>query len=108
MIVRNGYNVYPSEVEDAMVRHPAVAQAAVFGVADEAHGQEVHAAVVLMPGRTATAQEVVDFTRERIAAYKYPRVVHLVETLPLGGSGKVLKRELVAQYSSPATEPVPG
>ncbi|GIG40947.1 AMP-binding protein [Cellulomonas phragmiteti] len=106
MIVRNGYNVYPSEVEDAMVRHPAVAQAAVFGVADEAHGQEVHAAVVLMPGRTATAQEIVDFTRERIAAYKYPRVVHLVGTLPLGGSGKVLKRELVEQYSAPVGEAV--
>ena len=59
-----------------------------------------------MPGRAATAQEVVDFTRELIAAYKYPRVVHLVETLPLGGSGKVLKRELVAQYSTPAGEPV--
>jgi len=102
MIVRNGYNVYPSEVEDAMVRHPAVAQAAVFGLPDEKHGQEVHAAVVLMPGRVASAEEIVDFTRERIAAYKYPRVVHLVDSLPLGGSGKVVKRQLVAQYTPAA------
>ncbi|GAB6897260.1 long-chain-fatty-acid--CoA ligase [Kineosporia succinea] len=98
MIVRNGYNVYPREVEDVMVRHPAVAQVAVFGVPDDAHGQEVQAAVVLAPGAEATAQEILDFTRERVAAYKYPRVVHVRESLPTGVSGKLLKRELVAQY----------
>ncbi|WP_251152548.1 long-chain fatty acid--CoA ligase [Cellulosimicrobium sp. Marseille-Q4280] len=100
MIVRNGYNVYPSEVEDVMTGHPAVAQVAVFGLADDTHGQEVHAAVVLMPGRSADAAEIVEFTKERVAAYKYPRHVHLVETLPLGGSGKVLKRELVASFEA--------
>ena len=95
MIIRNGYNVYPSEVEDVMMRHPAVAFAAVFGLPDEAHGQEVHAAVVLLDGHEATPEELVAFVQERIAAYKFPRVVHLVDALPLGGSGKVLKRELV-------------
>lgn len=100
MIVRNGYNVYPSEVEDVMMRHPAIAFAAVFGIADEARGQEVHAAVVLLDGHTATPDEIVAFVRERVAAYKFPRVVHLVDALPLGGSGKVLKRELVAQFST--------
>jgi long-chain acyl-CoA synthetase len=104
MIVRNGYNVYPSEVEDVMMRHPAIAFAAVFGLADDAHGQEVHAAVVLLDGHTATPDELVAFVRERIAAYKFPRVVHLVDALPLGGSGKVLKRELVAQYSKAPAE----
>jgi long-chain acyl-CoA synthetase len=99
MIVRNGYNVYPSEVEDVMMRHPAVAFAAVFGLPDEARGQEVHAAVVLLDGHEATPEELVAFVQERIAAYKVPRVVHLVDALPLGGSGKVLKRELVAQFS---------
>ena len=99
MIVRNGYNVYPSEVEDVMMRHPAVAFAAVFGLPDEARGQEVHAAVVLLDGHEATPEELVAFTQERIAAYKFPRVVHLVDALPLGGSGKVLKRELVAQFA---------
>jgi len=100
MIVRNGYNVYPSEVEDVMMRHPAVAFAAVFGLPDEARGQEVHAAVVLLDGHEATSEELVAFVQERIAAYKFPRVVHLVDALPLGGSGKVLKRELVAQFST--------
>lgn len=99
MIVRSGYNVYPSEVESVLVRHPAVALAAVFGVPDEVRGQEVHAAVVLEPGATATPDELVAYVRERIAAYKYPRVVHVREVLPMGGSGKILKRELVAEYA---------
>ncbi len=99
MIVRNGYNVYPREVEDVIMRHPAVAQTAVFGVPDPAHGQEVHAAVVLAPGASASASEILDFTRDRIAAYKYPRVVHLHQTLPTGASGKLLKRELVAEHT---------
>jgi len=103
MIVRNGYNVYPSEVEDVMMRHPAVAFAAVFGLPDEARGQEVHAAVVLLDGHEATPEELVAFVQERIAAYKFPRVVHLVDALPLGGSGKVLKRELVSQFSTSPT-----
>ena len=99
MILRNGYNVYPTEVEAVLVRHPAVATAAVFGVPDEQHGQEVHAAVVLQGGEHADPDELIAFVRERIAAYKYPRVVHLVDELPLGPSGKVLKRELTRSWS---------
>ncbi|GAB3652318.1 long-chain-fatty-acid--CoA ligase [Glycomyces tarimensis] len=98
MIIRNGYNVYPTEVEAVLARHPAVSIAAIFGVPDEMHGQEVHAAVVLAEGRSATAEELVAYMKEKVAAYKYPRVVHLVETLPLGPSGKVLKRELVETF----------
>ncbi|GAA1939592.1 AMP-binding protein [Agromyces allii] len=99
MIVRNGYNVYPTEVEAVMMRHPDVAMAAVFGVADDTRGQEVHAAVVALDGHEIDPEALIAFTRDRIAAYKYPRVVHVADALPLGGSGKVLKRQLVDEYS---------
>jgi long-chain acyl-CoA synthetase len=98
MIIRNGYNVYPTEVESVLARHPAVSIAAVFGVAHETHGQEVHAAVVPAEGSTVDAAEVVAYMKEKVAAYKYPRVVHVVGELPLGASGKVLKRELQRTY----------
>lgn len=98
MIVRNGYNVYPREVEEVLSRHPAVAMVAVFGVSDETHGQEIMAAVTIMPGAAAVADELIAFTREHVAAYKYPRRVEILEALPLGPSGKVLKRELVARF----------
>ena len=99
MIVRSGYNVYPTEVEAVLARHPGIALAAVFGVADDLRGQEVHAAVVAHAGAELDPDEVIAFVRDRIAAYKYPRRVHLLTELPLGSSGKVLKRELVAQFS---------
>ena len=99
MIVRSGYNVYPTEVEAVLARHPGIAVAAVFGVADDVRGQEVHAAVVPHDGVTLEPGEVVAFVKDRLAAYKYPRVVHVVSALPLGSSGKVLKRELVTQFS---------
>ncbi|WP_165064920.1 long-chain-fatty-acid--CoA ligase [Marisediminicola senii] len=98
MILRNGYNVYPREVEEALAKHPDVSICAVFGIAHDTHGQEIVAAVVLKPGATATAQQLMAFTREHVASYKYPRYVHLVDALPLGPSGKVLKRELVARF----------
>jgi long-chain acyl-CoA synthetase len=98
MIVRNGYNVYPREVEEVLSTHPSVSMVAVFGVSHESHGQEIMACVTLMPESDATAEELVAFAQERIAAYKFPRRVEIVDTLPLGPSGKVLKRELVAQY----------
>lgn len=98
MILRNGYNVYPREVEEVLARHPAVAQVAVFGVADEAHGQEVMAVAILAAGAKATADELIDFAKEHMAAYKYPRRIEIVTELPIGPSGKVLKRELVDRY----------
>ncbi|MET0735880.1 MAG: long-chain fatty acid--CoA ligase [Microbacterium sp.] len=99
MIVRSGYNVYPTEVEAVLARHPGIAAAAVFGVAHDVRGQEVHAAVIPHEGVELDPEEVVEFARERLAAYKYPRAVHVVSSLPLGGSGKVLKRELVQQFT---------
>jgi Acyl-CoA synthetases (AMP-forming)/AMP-acid ligases II len=98
MIVRNGYNVYPREVEEVLSSHPAVSMVAVFGVRHETHGQEIMAAVTLMPGGSATTDELIRYTQERVAAYKFPRRIEIVEALPLGPSGKVLKRELIAVY----------
>ncbi|RPE74870.1 MULTISPECIES: long-chain fatty acid--CoA ligase [unclassified Frondihabitans] len=102
MIVRNGYNVYPSEVEDCLMRHPLVANAAVFGVPDDVHGQEVHAAVIARPGVSLDCESVIAFVREHLAAYKFPREVHVVEALPIGASGKVLKRELQREFAAAA------
>ncbi|GGL05686.1 AMP-dependent synthetase [Curtobacterium luteum] len=100
MIIRNGYNVYPRQVEEVLARHPDVAMAAVFGTPHEQHRQEVEAAVVLRTGATVTPQELIELVAGEIAAYKYPRVVHVLDALPLGPSGKVLKRELVQQFSA--------
>jgi long-chain acyl-CoA synthetase len=94
LIIRGGYNVYPREVEEVLHEHPAVREAAVYGVAEERLGQEVAAAVVVDPDAGVAVGELREFVRERIAAYKYPRIVRLVDELPKGPSGKVLKREL--------------
>ncbi len=101
MIIRNGYNVYPRQVEEVLATHPDVTMAAVFGVPHELHGQEIEAAVVLRAGATVSPDELVHFVSDEIAAYKFPRVVHVVDALPLGPSGKVLKRTLVQQFSTP-------
>ncbi|MGJ9403066.1 long-chain-fatty-acid--CoA ligase [Arthrobacter sp. KK5.5] len=98
MILRNGYNVYPREVEEYLMNHPEIANVAVFGVDDDAHGQEIVAAVSPVPGSGLTAEAVRNYASDGLAAYKYPRIVRLVSEFPLGPSGKILKRELVAQY----------
>ena len=99
MVLRGGYNVYPREVEEALLRHPAVAQVAVIGVPDPQYGEEVAAVVVRDPaGGDITEDELSAWAKERLAAYKYPRRVFFADGFPLGPSGKVLKRELVAQY----------
>ena len=93
MIVSGGENVYCSEVEEALYKHPAVLEAAVFGVPDEAWGEAVHAVVV--PRETVTPEELIEFCRERIAGYKLPKAITLsAEELPKSGPGKILKREL--------------
>jgi long-chain acyl-CoA synthetase len=96
LVIRGGYNVYPREIEEVLYEHPAVALAAVVGTPDERLGEEVAAAVVLRPGVAATPEELIAFTKERLAAYKYPRHVWLVDALPMGPSGKILKREITA------------
>ncbi len=100
MIIRNGYNVYPREVEEVLSRHEAVLSVAVYGVPHEKHGQEVAAAVVLITGAVVTEDELRDFAAAELAAYKYPRIIELVAEFPTGPSGKILKRELTARYSA--------
>ena len=94
MILRGGFNVYPREVEEVLYEHEAVVEAAVIGVPHESHGEEVKAVVALAPGSSATADELKAFCKERLAAYKYPRMVEILEALPKGPTGKILKREL--------------
>jgi long-chain acyl-CoA synthetase len=94
MIIRGGYNVYPREVEEVLYEHPAVAEAAVIGVPDEALGEEVGAAVVRKPGETTTVEELREYVKGQVAPYKYPRLVWFVPALPKTATGKVLKREI--------------
>jgi long-chain acyl-CoA synthetase len=94
LIIRGGYNVYPREIEEVLYEHPAVVEAAVVGMPDPALGEEVGAAVVLAPGRTETAESIQAYVKSQVAAYKYPRRVWFLDTLPKGPTGKVLKREI--------------
>ncbi len=94
MILRGGMNVYPREVEEVIYQHPDVLEVAVVSVPDALLGEDVGAAVALRPGSTATPADIVAFTKERIAAYKYPRHVWFVSELPKGPTGKILRREV--------------
>ncbi len=96
MILRGGMNVYPREVEELLYTHPDVLEAAVVGMPDELLGEQVGAAVALRPGATVTPEEIVEWSKERIAAYKYPRRVWIVNELPKGPTGKILRREVHA------------
>jgi long-chain acyl-CoA synthetase len=94
LIIRGGYNVYPREVEEVLYEHPAVQEAAVVGVPDEALGEEVGAAVVLCQGADADAEELKSYVKDQVAAYKYPRKLWFMDELPKGPTGKILKREI--------------
>jgi long-chain acyl-CoA synthetase len=94
MILRGGFNVYPREIEEVLMTHPAVALAAVVGVRDERFGEEVKAYIVPKAGAAVTEDEIVAWAREQMASYKYPRTVEFRAALPMSATGKVLKREL--------------
>jgi long-chain acyl-CoA synthetase len=94
LIIRGGYNVYPREVEEVLYEHPKIREAAVIGVPHDQWGEEIGAAVVLHDGEELAPEEVSAYVKERIAAYKYPRLVWFVEELPKGPTGKILKREI--------------
>ncbi len=98
MIITSGFNVYPAEVENALHGHPAVAEVAVYGVSDPGKGQLVAAAVVARAGAAPSGEELDTWCRERLANYKVPRQWRLVDALPKGATGKLLKRELRAQH----------
>lgn len=94
MIIRGGYNVYPREIEEVLMTHPAVSLAAVIGVPHESHGEEIKAVVIPEKDVDVTPEELVEWSKEQMAGYKYPRIVELVDALPMTATGKILKREL--------------
>ena len=94
LVIRGGYNVYPREIEEVLYTHPAVAEAAVIGEPDDKLGEEVVACIAVQPGAAVTAEELIAYCKERLAAYKYPREIRFVDELPKGPTGKILKKEL--------------
>src|SRR6201996_9044300 len=100
MIIRGGYNVYPREIEEVLYEHPAVAEAAVIGIPHDSLGEEVGAAVAVKEGTSVHPDELREYVKARVAAYKYPRHIWLVNALPKGPTGKILKRDITV----PTTE----
>lgn len=94
MIIRGGYNVYPRELEEVLMTHPAISLVAVVGVPHDSHGEEIKAVVVAQPDAEPTADELIAWGRKHFAAYKYPRLVEFRDALPMTSTGKILKREL--------------
>ncbi|MFE2492215.1 AMP-binding protein [Streptomyces mirabilis] len=108
MIIRGGFNVYPREIEEVLYKHPAVGEAAVIGLPHPELGEEIAAVVALAPGATVTTDELRAHVNRQVAPHKYPRHVWIVDSLPKGPTGKILKREInppaTWQYPTPGTE----
>ncbi|MNN32615.1 Long-chain-fatty-acid--CoA ligase [compost metagenome] len=96
MIIRGGMNVYSREVEEIMMKHPAISLVAVIGIPDEKLGEEIKAVVVLKEQEEISEDELMRWTKDRLAKYKYPRVIHFANALPISATGKILKKELRA------------
>jgi long-chain acyl-CoA synthetase len=94
MIIRGGFNIYPREVEEVLYEHPAVREAAVIGLPHPTHGEEIGAAVSLHPGAALSIEELREYVKARVAPYKYPRVIWILDDLPKGDTGKILKRTI--------------
>jgi long-chain acyl-CoA synthetase len=94
LIIRGGFNVYPREIEEVLYEHPDVVEAAVIGVPHDSLGEEIGAAVALKEGAQADPDQLREFVKERVAAYKYPRHIWLLDELPKGPTGKLLRREI--------------
>ncbi|MFN2188053.1 MAG: AMP-binding protein, partial [Candidatus Promineifilaceae bacterium] len=107
MIIAGGYNIYPRELEDVLIRHPAVMEVAVAGVPDPRRGETVKAWIVPVAGAAVTKDEIITWSKSQLAAYKYPRLVEFRDELPKSGVGKVLKRELVKEHLQVETGIVP-
>ena len=100
MIIRGGFNVYPREIEEVLMTHPAVSLASVIGIPDEQHGEEIKAFVVPVEGTTVSPEDIILWSRDQMAAYKYPRIVHIRASLPMTATGKILKKELKSEALS--------
>jgi long-chain acyl-CoA synthetase len=100
MVNVSGFKVYPTEVENVIYQHPAVAEVAIYGVPDSFKGEIVKANIVLKAGYAITEQQILEFCYERMAAYKVPRAINFVDAIPKNPSGKVLKRVLRQQSIS--------
>lgn len=98
MLITGGFNVYPSEVEQVIWAHPAVQDCAVIGVPDPQWGEAVKAVVELNPGQSVTAEELIALCKEKLGSVKAPKSVEFMPTLPRSTAGKVLKKDLRAQY----------
>ncbi len=97
MVIRGGFNVYPREIEEVLLTHPAISLAAVIGVPHEQHGEEVKAVIVLKDRAKVTPDEIIVWSKEQMSAYKYPRIVDIRDSLPMSATGKILKKELKAE-----------
>ena len=106
IIITGGINVFSRDIEDALYGHPAVAQAAAVGIPHEKWGEAIHVVVVLKPGESATEEELLEFAASRLAAFKKPRSCEIVDELPIGATGKILKKDLRARYWAGAERPI--
>jgi acyl-CoA synthetase (AMP-forming)/AMP-acid ligase II len=98
MIVSGGENIFPREVEEVLYHHPAIQEAAIIGIPDPYWVESVHAVVVLKEGMNVSADELIDFCKQRLARYKSPKTVEFALSLPKTPSGKILKREIREKY----------
>jgi long-chain acyl-CoA synthetase len=94
MIIAGGYNVYPREIDEVLYQHPLIADAVAIGINDEYRGETVKAFVVLKEGETATEKDIIDFCREKLAAYKAPKIIEFRDELPKSAVGKILRKVL--------------
>jgi acyl-CoA synthetase (AMP-forming)/AMP-acid ligase II len=106
MIVSGGSNIYPREVEEILLQHPAIAEACIVGVPDAVWGEAVRAVVVLREGHKALEEDIIEFCRSRLASYKKPKAVDLVDHLPKNAYGKVTKKEIKARYWQSVTRTI--
>ncbi|HOT46056.1 MAG TPA: long-chain fatty acid--CoA ligase [Spirochaetota bacterium] len=96
MIIAGGYNIYPRDIDEVLFEHPKILEACAIGVPDSYRGETVKAFVVLKPGETMTAEEVIEYCKEKLAKYKVPTMVEFIDSLPKSGVGKILRKELRA------------
>jgi long-chain acyl-CoA synthetase len=104
MIIRGGFNIYPREVEEVLYTHPDILEASVIGVPDPYYGEEIKAVIALREGVTIQSDQLIAFCKERVAAFKYPRIIEFIDELPKGSTGKILKREIRRLYAERRTE----